>query len=181
MKFDWKAALPVVDFHPRILFPTKKFLFYGWLTLVWSHLFSKLAGSNYKSYWSHAGQVKRKVNFGELSVEITLLRLLHIVKALIETWQNPGVKVNSTIARSFQQKPFWEMDVMPNVNFAPSKSNNKDQLRDLFNYLNQQLITAINTYDNSTLGNNLITSQQVILCPQDSFQLKLLKITISIS
>ena len=128
MKSDWKAALPVVDFHPRMLFSIKKFLFYGWPTLVWSHLFSKLGGSNYKNYYSHAGQVKRKVNWGELSVEITLLELPHIVKAASRTWSNPLVKVNSTLARSFQQEPCWDMDVMPNVNFALTDSNNKDQL-----------------------------------------------------
>ena len=49
---------------------------------------------------------------------------------------------------------------MQNVNFALS-SNNKDQLRDLYNYLNQKVITAINTLDGSTLGDNLITSHQV--------------------
>ena len=42
LKFDWKATLPVVDFHPRMLF------FCGWSTLVWSHLSLKLADSNYK-------------------------------------------------------------------------------------------------------------------------------------
>ena len=136
MKFNWKAALPVVDFHSRILFSTEKLLCYGWPTLVWSHLFSKLAGSNYKNYWSHVGQVKRIVNCGELSVEITLLGLPYIVKAASETWPNTGVKVNSTLARSFQQKPCREMDVMPKVNFALSDSNNKDQLKDLYNYLN---------------------------------------------
>ena len=53
------------------------------------------------------------------------------------------------------------MDVMPNVNFAFSDSNNKGQLRDLYNNLNQKVITSINTSDSSTLGNNLITSHQV--------------------
>ena len=52
------------------------------------------------------------------------------------------------------------MDVMPNVNFALS-TNNKDPLRDLYNYLNQKAITAINNLDGSTLGDNLITSHQV--------------------
>ena len=70
------------------------------------------------------------------------------------------------------------MDVVSNVNFALTDSTNKDQLRDLYNYLNQKVITAINTYDSSTLGNNLITSHQVD--HMYSFQLKLLKITISI-
>ena len=52
------------------------------------------------------------------------------------------------------------MEVMPNVNFALS-SNKKDQLRDLYNYLNQKVISPINTLDGSTLGANLITSHQV--------------------
>ena len=52
------------------------------------------------------------------------------------------------------------MDVMSNVNFALS-SKNQDQLRDLHNYLNQKVITAINTLDGSTLGDNLIISHQV--------------------
>ena len=73
------------------------------------------------------------------------------------------------------------MDViMPNVNFDSNNSYNKDQLRTLYNYLSQKVITAINTYDSSTLGNSLITSHQVILCRQRSFQLKLLKIVISL-
>ena len=108
------------------------------------------------------------------------VRITTIVKAASETWPNPRVKVNSTLARSFQQKPCWGMDIMSNVNFTLSDSNNKDQLSDLYNYLYQKVTTAINTYDSSALGNNLITSHQVILCPQRSFQLKLLKITISI-
>ena len=149
-----------------VLTKWKKILFYGWATLVWRHLFSKLAASNYKNYWSHAG---------ELSVKITLLGLPHIVKAASKTRPNPRVKENFFLARSFQQKPFWKMDVMTSVNFALSNNNNKDQLRDLFNYLNQKAITAVNTYDSSTLRNNLIMSHQVILCPQRSFQLKLLK------
>ena len=49
---------------------------------------------------------------------------------------------------------------MPNVNFALS-TNNRDQLRDLYNYLNQKVISAINTLDGSTLGANLIPSHQV--------------------
>ena len=122
--------------------------------------------------------MKRQVNCGQLSAEITLLGFPHKVKAASETWPNPRVKVNSTLVRSFQQEPCREMDVVPNVNFALTDSINKDQLRDLYNYLNQKVITAINTYDSSTLGNNLITSHQV--GHMYSFQLKLLKITISI-
>ena len=48
--------------------------------------FSKLAGSSYKNYYSHVGQVKRKVDCGELSVEKTLLGLQHIVKAACQIY-----------------------------------------------------------------------------------------------
>ena len=49
---------------------------------------------------------------------------------------------------------------MPNVNFALF-SKNKDQLRDLYNYLNQKVITTINTLDGPKLVYNLITNHQV--------------------
>ena len=132
LKFDRKAALPVVDFHPRMIFSMEKFVFCGWPTPVYSHLFPKLAGQKLlKSCWPS----ERKVNCGELPVEKTLLGLPHIVEVASETWPNPRVKMSSTLARSFQQEPCWEMDVMSNVNFALS-SKNQDQLRDLHNYLN---------------------------------------------
>ena len=51
---------------------------------------------------------------------------------------------------------------MSNLNFALF-INNKDQLRDLCNNSNQKVITAINNLDSSTLGVNLITSQQVLI------------------
>ena len=69
LEFDWKASLPVVDLHPRMLLSRKKFIFCGWLTLMQSHLFSKLAGLNYHNYQICTGPVKRKVNCSELSVE----------------------------------------------------------------------------------------------------------------
>ena len=52
------------------------------------------------------------------------------------------------------------MDVVLNMNFALS-GNNKNQLRDFYNYLNQKVITAINTLDGSKLGHNLITSHEL--------------------
>ena len=65
-------------------------------------------------------------------------------KAASETWLNPRVKLNFSIAWSFQQELSCEMDVMLNVNFALF-SNNKNELRDLYNYLSQPVISAINT------------------------------------
>ena len=58
------------------LFSMEKFLFCGWPTLEWSHLFSKLASSNYKSL---ASQVILNVNCVGLSVELTLLGFPHTV------------------------------------------------------------------------------------------------------
>ena len=52
------------------------------------------------------------------------------------------------------------MDVMLNVNFVVS-SNNKDQLRDLYICLNQNVITATNFLDGSPLRDYLIRSDQV--------------------
>ena len=51
------------------------------------------------------------------------------------------------------------------MNFVLSDSNNKDQLKNLYNYLNQKVITAINTYHSFMLGNNLIASHQVDYMP----------------
>ena len=50
------------------------------------------------------------------------------------------------------------------MNFALS-SNNKDQLRDLYNYLHQEQITAMNYLNGSTLGDNVVTSHQVDYMP----------------
>ena len=62
--------------------------------------------------------MKLKVNCSELSLEITLLGLPHMVKAASETWPNPHLS-------SFQWEPCWEIDVMQNMKFMLS-SNGKD-------------------------------------------------------
>ena len=59
-----------------------------------------------------------KINCVEIFVELTLVWLPHTVKGRL--WNmakvpNPRVKMNSTLARSFQQEPCWDMDVIPNV------------------------------------------------------------------
>ena len=59
---------------------------------------------------------------------------------------------------------------MPNVNFTLS-SNNKHQLRDFYNYLNQKVITAINTLYGSKLEDNLITNHQIDYMPSSLFKL----------
>ena len=82
--------------------PYRSLTFTQECTFQWKNPF----GSYYKNYSSHAGQVKRKVGCRELSVEVTLLGLPHIVKAASETSPNPHVKVDSTLPRSFQQEPY---------------------------------------------------------------------------
>ena len=64
--------------------------------------------------------MKRKVNCGQLSVETTLLGLLHIVKDTSEAWLNTRVS-------PFKRKLFSaeRVDVMLNKNFALS-SNSRD-------------------------------------------------------
>ena len=101
--------------------------------------------------------------------EKTLVGLPHIVKAVSETWSNPQAKVNSTHAWSFQRESCYKKHIMPNVNFVLC-SNNKDELRDLYDYLNQKVITAINNGISSNHQTDYMSSQ----C---SFQLKLLKTT----
>ena len=120
--------------------------------------------------------MKRKVNCCELSVEKIFVALPHIAKAVSETWPNPCIKVNSTLAWSFHREPCCEKDVTLNVNFAIC-SNNKDKLRDLYNYLNQKVVTAINTKNGFMLGDHSIMSHQVDYMPsQRSFQLRVLKL-----
>ena len=62
--------------------------------------------------------MKRKVIYGELSVKKTLVGLPHIAKAVFDTCPNSRVKVNSTLAWSFQREPCCEKGAMLNVNFA---------------------------------------------------------------
>ena len=104
--------------------------------------------------------MKRKVSCSNYLFEITLLELPNIVKAASEAWPYLRLKVNSTRAESFPQEPCLEMDVMLNVNFGLS-GNNMDQRRGFYNDLNQNVITAINTLDGSTLRDNLITNPQI--------------------
>ena len=119
LKFDWKAALLVVDFHQRMLFQWKNFFFVvdqhwctatffqNWLAQITKIIIIMLA--------------KRTGKLSELSIEITFLRLPHIVKATSEAWLKPH-------ASFIKQDPCWEMDVMANANFALS-GKTKDQLR----------------------------------------------------
>ena len=53
---------------------------------------------------------------------------------------------------------------MSDVNFGLF-SNNKDQLRDFYIYLNEKVITTTNSLDGWMLGDNLIISHQVDYMP----------------
>ena len=91
-----------------------------------------------KSCWPS----ETKANFGGLSVEKTLIGLPQIVKAFYKAWPNPRVKVRTFIV--FPREPCCEKGVMLNVNFVLC-SNSKDELRDLYDFLNQKVITSINS------------------------------------
>ena len=90
--------------------------------------FFQSAGSNYKSYWSHAGEIKRKVNCGIFLLNLTLLGFPHIKKVRLwsmvkSTWKiefYPWV-VFSTRAQG---------SVMPSKNLTLSRID-KDELKDL--------------------------------------------------
>ena len=78
---------------PRNSLFNRKVPFCGWLALVQSHLFPKLAGSNQKNYESHAGQVKRKVNCSKFSFEFNSVRIARhkertFLKHAKSTWKN---------------------------------------------------------------------------------------------
>ena len=87
LKFDWKAALLVVDFHQRMLFQWKNFFFVvdqhwctatffqNWLAQITKTIIIMLA--------------KRTGKLSELSIEITFLGLPHIVKATSEACLKP--------------------------------------------------------------------------------------------
>ena len=103
--------------------------------------------------------MKRKVNCGELCVEKTLLGLPHTVEGRLWTTAKSTRKSEVRLCEVFLTRALLR-EVMPNVNFALF-SKNKDQLRDLYNYLNQKVITTINTLDGPKLVYNLITNHQV--------------------
>ena len=72
------------------------------------------------------------------------------------------------------------MDSMPRVNFV-LYSNNKNELRNLYNHLNGTVVASINTWNDSLLGYNQIMSHQVdSISSQRLFKLRLLKVTKSI-
>ena len=141
-----------------MLFLMEEFLFCDWPTLVWNHLFPKLAGSNYKNYWSHADQVKRKVNCGKFSLQANSVRIaahkdrpaLSMAKSTWKSEFHPYAVFSTRAQRS----------VMPSENFSLS-SINKDHLKELQNYLNQKMIAVIDTVNDSPLGDNRITSHRM--------------------
>ena len=80
LKTDWKATLLVVDFPPRMLFSIQKIPF------LW------LANTGLKPPFFKISRLKlQKVLslLGQLSVQIILLGLPHIVNAASEAWPNP--------------------------------------------------------------------------------------------
>ena len=134
MKFDWKTALLVVDFPPRMPFSMEKFLFCGCPTL----------GRVMLDNWN-----EERIALNCL-LNLTPLELSHIERGQPWSMAISRVKVNSTLTRSFQQeliRKSCEVTLFP-------ASINKDQLKDWYNYSFRKLIAAINIVGGSTSGDN---------------------------
>ena len=99
--------------------------------------------------------MKRKVGCGKFSLEFNSVRI-----AAHKERQQGQIHGKSEFHQSFQQKSIGASCQMLRKNFTLS-SINKDQLKDLQNYLNQKMITTINTVEGSTLKANLVSSHQV--------------------
>ena len=143
---------------PKNALFNRKVIFRSWPTLVSSHLFSKLAGSNYKNYESHAGQVMQNVNCSELSVELTLLGLSYTMKGWILSMATSSRKSKFYLCVVFSIRALLRAGHHVIREFTLS-INKKDQHRDLYDYLSQGEITAINNLDGS-LGDNLIRANE---------------------
>ena len=89
--------------------------------------------------------MKRKVGCGKFSLEFNSVRI-----AAHKERQQGQIHGKSEFHQSFQQKSIGASCQMLSKNFTLS-SINKDQLKDLQNYLNQKMIAAIDTVDGSTL------------------------------
>ena len=91
LKSDGKAALRVVDFHPRMLFSIKKFLFFWFDNTGVKLPFFKFSLLKLQKLLKPCRPFETEISWGQLSVEIVLIGLPHIVKAASETWLNPCV------------------------------------------------------------------------------------------
>ena len=125
MKFDLKATLPLVEFHPRMLFSMEK-------SFLWLCNFGE--GRDFLSKITYCvGQVKRKSNWYELTVKSTLLLFPDREKGCFWSMaKSPRKSEFYTPWRSFQLKPCWDMDTLSKVDFALS-GNYEDQLRESHN------------------------------------------------
>ena len=99
LKTDWKAALPVVDFHPRMLFSIQKIPFLWLANTGLRPPFFKISRLKLPKLLKPCWPNETESLLGQLSVEIILLELPHIVNAAPETWPNPR-------ASSYQRELF---------------------------------------------------------------------------
>ena len=97
----------------------------------------------------------RYVNCGEVSVELTLLGLAHTGKDRLLSMAKSSRKSKFHIFAVFSKKALLRGGHRV-IRELTLSINNKDQLRDLYNYLNQREITAISNLDGCTLGDNLV-------------------------
>ena len=88
--------------------------------------------------------MKRKVNCGELSLEKSFARIATQSEGRLWNMAKFTRKSKFHPCVVFSAKTLLRNGRYVNANFTLS-SNNKNELRDLYNYLNQKVITAINT------------------------------------
>ena len=121
LKFDWKAALPVIDFHP------KNALFNGKTLFMW------LANTGVEPPFSKISQLKlqklRKVHCSKFSLEFNSIRIAaHKERPALKHGQ---IHEKSEFHPCAVFSTRAQGSVMPNENFALSRIN-KDELTKLF-------------------------------------------------
>ena len=125
---------------------TQKFSF------QWKNSFLWLVNTSVEHYWSHAGQVKRKVNCSKLFLKCKPIRIaIHKKRPVLKHGQIHVAKWIPPLRRLFSTRK--------------GERHAKREFRTLknqqgWNYLNQKIIAAINNVDGSTFGDNLITCHQ---------------------
>ena len=89
MTFDWKVPLPLAEFSQRMPFSIQIFIFRNCPTLVQYQDFLKIypAKISYRE-----GSVKRNINCCELSNELNLLWVPHVMKHSFLSWLNKHVQ-----------------------------------------------------------------------------------------
>ena len=154
MKFDWKA----VTFPQERSFQSKKFFLWLANTGVKPPYF-KISRLKLQKLLKSCWPSKTEHQLRWVICWVNFVRLPHIVKDRLWNMAKSTRISEFHSCAVFSTRALLSYGCHANVNFAIS-SNNLDQLRDLNNYLNQKVITAINTLYGSSLGDDLIMCHQ---------------------